>query len=53
MAPVNAAERPFHSLKSAAMLVCALASPYAFAEPQEASFKNVFKVSQTYEKLGR
>jgi dienelactone hydrolase len=41
MAPVNAAVWPFVTLKSAAMLACALASPCAFAAPQEASFNSL------------
>ena len=41
MAPVNAAAGPFFTLKSAAILACALASPCAFAAPQEASFNSL------------
>ena len=41
MAPVNAAEGPFFSLKLAAILACALASPCVFATQQEARFNSL------------
>lgn len=41
MAPVNAAAGPFFTLKLAAILACALASPCALAAQQEASFNSL------------